>query len=122
MILLDKKFSEKEIYTIRESSKEYRQARESYLKVLKDGGRNEIDDAVILMETVGNDIVYKKGFQDGLRFLLKVMVGKEVIAFHEPLTEESDGADTAIMGVENGLRIALKALVDLEEVFSSLRL
>jgi lactate dehydrogenase-like 2-hydroxyacid dehydrogenase len=40
---------------------------------------NEIDAAVVFREAVIQEVIYKKAFHDGMRFILNTMTGKDVI-------------------------------------------
>jgi hypothetical protein len=81
---LSEDFCVENIYSVRDNDPRYKKAVEelknvveSVAEVKKD--RIKIDDAAIRMETIACDIVYKKAFHDGMRFILNAMSGGEVI-------------------------------------------
>jgi hypothetical protein len=83
---LSEDFCVENIYSVRDNDPRYKKAVdelknaiESVAEVKKD--RIKIDDAAIRMETIACDITYKKGFHDGLRFILNAMSGGEVIVY-----------------------------------------
>ena len=79
MFRIDVETCSKEIYNVRDDNPEYKQAVKDYLEALESGDKVRIDDAVTWAETVAMDTVFKKSFHAGMKFILDVLTGKEVI-------------------------------------------
>jgi hypothetical protein len=75
-----------DVFSARDNDPKYKQAVEEFKNVIESVAevkkdRIKIDDAAIRMETIACDITYKKGFHDGMRFILNAMAGGEVIKY-----------------------------------------
>lgn len=75
---LDEKFCN-EIYNFKDNHPSYKRALEKFQNALATNNQSEIDSAVSFLEAVISDIIYKKAFQDGMRFTLNLIAGEEVI-------------------------------------------
>lgn len=67
------------IYTCKNNNETYKNAVKEFKEALESNDLMKIDSAVNWMETTACDLTYKKGFQDGMNFILNTMAGKEVI-------------------------------------------
>jgi len=70
---------EKEVYSPYEEAEEYKKALNNFDEALKTGDSRKIDDCTTDIARITAEIAYKKAFHDGMRFILNVMAGKEVI-------------------------------------------
>jgi hypothetical protein len=69
----------REIYEPRDKNEDYQDALSQFKAAVESKDIIKIADAAVWLETVACDFVYKKGFHDGMRFILSAMAGKEVI-------------------------------------------
>jgi len=81
---LTENFCAENIYRVRDNDPRYKKAVEELKSAIasvaeSNKDRIKIDDAAIHMETIACDIIYKKAFHDGMRFILNTMSGGEVI-------------------------------------------
>lgn len=78
MIKIDDK-TVNEIYKSRDNDQAYMDVAAEYKNALKTNDIRKIDNAVIFMEAIAADVIYKKAFHDGMSFILKALAGKEVL-------------------------------------------
>lgn len=75
-------FINKEIFEPAEASDEYKEAMDKFYSEISKFPKDTeliIEELVSNMEALSKKSAYKKGFGDGIRFILNVLAGKEVI-------------------------------------------
>ena len=75
---ITEEFCEKEIYDIKEKNLNYKKALLSFLEALNSGDAHKTEDAVTYLETIVCDLVYVKGYNDGVRSILKTLAGEDI--------------------------------------------
>lgn len=82
MLKIDKEYIENELHVPVEETDEYKIAERVFLDAIDKlpvKEKLDVEAAAVTLETIYARISYKKGFHDGMRFILNSLAGKEVI-------------------------------------------
>jgi len=71
-------YCNQEIYDVKENDPRYQKALESFRETIKAGDIAKVEDSAIYLESMVSDITYEKGFNDGIRTVLKALAGQDI--------------------------------------------